>query len=429
MFNFLSKQEEDTLIYKKENVLLNMIAIPYFGVYSPNYTFMVPVNVQHGDKITQSQFDRFPSPLQGTLSEFNKQYNVPIDFFLITFDGSFLYSKYIDSHMNDLLRLNVVHHPYIFYDVKNLDRDHSTFVFTSLFKAPKDYILETQEFDGMRINPNPQNFITDDNKKEIILHKSNDNFPAISPNNCAFLISLHNHIFTVYLTTAVVYKNKIVKLMIAQCNIIMNNECLILSPFLETFYNFTDFQQTEEVIKNFLVQLITNKDNYLSVIKLLFGYFLSESEEKLNKDTKNCIIKIFKILYKKNANIMNNINAPLNNNSDDFSLFLKEESAILYDSPDTDFYYNNICYFIWYCYGCPQIPNFGENILLFNYNDNGMFQKEIILKYIRYMSNTVESFVFSYLYFIKENSKLKINEKDIFVYINNSGEGKKCIYD
>ncbi len=54
------------------------------------------------------------------------------------------------------------------------------------------------------------------NIQDIILHNSEDGTPAISPNNCSFLISLNSSVISMYTITLLPNKGEFSKVVIAK---------------------------------------------------------------------------------------------------------------------------------------------------------------------------------------------------------------------
>jgi hypothetical protein len=337
--------------YKKECELLNMSAVPTFGVYSPDYTFFVPVNILHTSHIDEHLCDTFPRPLQNSFLNFIQSYNVPTDYFLMCLDGSLVYSKYYYSN-TDNIRINAVLHPYIFENVKSLSKDHQTVAFTSLYKNDYfDNIIDTYEDDGLRINPD--SFVGDVNKKEVILHNTDDNTPALSPNNSAFLINLDDNLIRFYLVSAITYNKKIVRLMIAECTVVTNQECILTSPLLKTMNQFSGSQGEDfrEVLNE--IDLIVK--TYENALLFINGYAIDSMKSK--SSIKDSIVTLFRTFTNS-----------LNDN----------------ESRKGEFYYSHLCNYIWKGFNKPSIPNFGESVLLDDYNDNGLMVFSCLFKYIKY---------------------------------------------
>jgi hypothetical protein len=378
--------------YQKENHLLNMIAVPYLGVYSQNYTFLMPCNILHSNKISEKIYNNFPENLKSNYFEINNKYSLDIDYFLITLDGSYLCSKYSNNNPNGVLRLNYVPHPYIFYNVNSLEKDHVTNIYSCLYahNGHENYLKETNEFDGMRINP--EKFICDENKKEIILHKSDDNLPALSPNNCAFLINTNKVYFTIYNLTLVTYKNKIVKFMITQFNILLYND---IKLFSELFIGLNNFNSKDrESVSLFVNNLYNFSLNFKSIVKNIFGYYCSKDVGREE------IKKIFNYIFRK-----------------DFH-FEEENFLLLEEGNISQFYLDEIWFFIWHNMIRLNIPNLGENI----FDCDKEYKLEILKKYLRSFLKEFDYFIDSYIVFISDiYENIQIKDEEVLIK-NNLGK-------
>lgn len=342
--------------YTRENTLLNMVAVPYFGVYSENYTFYHPIKTFFTEKVTQEMYDSFPEIMRRNISQILNNHNIPLEYLHVTIDGSAVSSKYTNNTQNGFLRLNFIPHPYIFSDVTNLNKNHETNIFSGIFtnQANQNYIQETNEFDGLRLNP--MELINDINKKEIILHSTQEGFPAISPNNCAILVNINSCFFSLYNMTLVTLKNKIVKMVITQFYFInTTNFTLIDSYILNTGNNSKEISEL-----SFNIEMIRN------IIETTSNSFLNKNFDKnVIKNMFNCILNMEELQQS----------------------YLVEEYYFIESSNDKsiDFYYEDLCKFIWQFFGCPNIDNFGEEILYLNQSDSNyrLFSIEIVKKYLR----------------------------------------------
>lgn len=423
------------ILYQKENSLLNMVAVPYFGVYSNNYTFCMPCNVLHSEQISNEIFSQFPENLQKHFIEFQKNYNVDLDYFLVTLDATFMCGKYAQSE-SGFLRVNFVPHPYIFYDVSSLNQDHKTNIFTAIFseESSSNYLKETNEYDGLRINP--AKLICDENKKEIILHRSGDNFPALSPNNCSILINTNKVFFTLYNMTLITYKNKIVKCMVAQYNFFLYNDIKLFSPILNTLNNFCNEALADVLVNlsgqsgvinwalNIIFAFFSNK---MRIEDEDYGYVMKNSAGNLDSINvnlglmdniyhtenyrtycKDVIKNIFTFYFLKNIKTFQSSNDFMQSIylqkseihlDDDFVIVNDEDAKLL-----SEFYFNDVCYFIWSNLGCPKIPNFGKDVL---FSTGSLYTIEILQKYLKKSQFDIRNLLSSYIIFIKEVFKMK----------------------
>ena len=134
--------------YQHQCKLLNLISIPYIGVYSPGYEFMIPILALSKPQINEVSDLNLPNCLKYALSEFTSSTtDVPIEYFLISVDGSFVVEESnLSCNSSEMKRLNLVIHPYLFYNLTSLNKDHTSKVSNMLYKNDNfDYIAETRE--------------------------------------------------------------------------------------------------------------------------------------------------------------------------------------------------------------------------------------------------------------------------------------------
>ena len=405
--------EKFNLQFSRINSLLNMIAVPYLGVYSNSYTFMIPINVLKKTQIKKNSFECFPKNLKKHLTEFNS--DIEFDHFMITLDGSYLISQHTNT---EFLRMNFVPHPYIFHDINNLEQDHHTYIFSCLYSEDSfhdSYIRETFESDGLRINP--EIFLTDQNKQEIILHKSYDNTPAISPNNCSFLININKSYFTFYSLTTVTYMNKLVKFCIVQFNVFNNIDVLALSPLLESFIDI--HLENFGLVKSFLSNIYNSIENFKYIFYVLFTNLSTKANEKEKEFNRMLFLRnLFdSIFFRQKGEYDDSINFSKRDVYDDKSNYNKNEGE--YDKEYEKlfyFHFKSLCYFIWINMGKFNVSGLGEKIL--NSSD-ALYFLEIVKTYMNYIYKELDFFFSSYVAFFTdaiENENLKydeISQKDI----------------
>jgi hypothetical protein len=410
--------EKFNLQFSRINSLMNMIAVPYLGVYSNTYTFMIPINVLKKNQIAKNSLELFPENLKKHLADLKSE--IEFDHFMITLDGSYLISQH---NKTDFLRMNFVPHPYIFHDIKNLEKDHHTYIFSCLYSEDPfhdSYLRETFESDGLRINP--EVFMSDQNKKEIILHKSYDNSPAISPNNCSFLINVNKSFFTFYSLTAVTYMNKLVKFSVVQFNIFNHIDVLALSPLLESFIGL--HLENFGLIRSFLSNIYNSIENFKYVFYALYTNLSRQAIVKEKEfNSLSFLRNLFNSIYfRKKCEYDDSIYFRTRGDYNDTSNYMlnegvdiKEYEKIFY------FHYNSLCYFIWFNMGKCNISELGEKIL--NSSDPSYFV-EIVKIYMNYIFKGLDFFFSTYVAFFAdeiENENLKydgMSHYDINSYNN-----------
>jgi len=254
--NEITNQNYD---YSNMNNMLGMLTMPYLGIYGQDYTFFSPIKCFYNKNPNIYLVNSFPEKLQENLRNFRKNFNVEIDYFDITLDGSFIFYKFHKTNITHHLRVNTVLHPYLFYNIDNLtfNREHKTSCFCALFTDQNqvdlniNYISDTGEVDGLRINPDW--ILNDENNKTVILHDSGDGFPALSPNNMAFLMDLKNCFFSFYLMTVSTYGNKVIKLMISRFTLLINSEIPLLKNLNNVFNLMNNSNYIYEKVKENMI--------------------------------------------------------------------------------------------------------------------------------------------------------------------------------
>ena len=277
--NFNNNNNISFNYYNKECSLLQMLSIPYLGVYSDDYTFMSPtLNIK-----LQTPPKNLPKTIKNKLKKL--PLNLEPSFFHITLDGSNLYKNYNQRIINDkFARINVIPHPYIFYNVNLIKGgEHVTHVYASIYTRKQnnyeDFIKESNEGDNVRINPECD-FLDKSLKREIILHLSDDGFPAISPNNLSILLNLNCQIISFYLIIVGTYKNSPCKFCVVEFLIFPNfyqNE--IFKDLYKSFVKNND--NTQDILLNCSLTYLI----YSNIFKKVFFYFFDEIIQCKNADS------------------------------------------------------------------------------------------------------------------------------------------------
>lgn len=366
--------------YDLECKVINMRAIPYFGVYSPDYTFMDPINIIHKSKINEELRSTFPNKLNYCLNQYIHNYKTPIEYFHITYDASYMCHKY----NNDILRINAVLHPYIFQNVKDYN-NHKTIAFISIYRKNEFQILnDSMENDGLRIDPDC--FICEDNKKQIHLHSCDDQIAAISPNNCAFIIDTRETLSSFYVVCGVHFGNKITKLMICEAVIVNNHDILLFSNILESLFIYSNSDKSDTSKLTLSNSLNTFKMIFKNISKYISNIYIDRLNDNQTQEIMN---KIFMILFMNTNNLYYN----------------------------TNYYYNYLCNFLWRKFDCPNITNFGEKILLYDYQDENNFIAHCLTNFIGNLSNTYIAIIDQYLFLLNQPINIDINNLQIYFKI------------
>ena len=359
--------------YNNECKILQMLSIPYLGVYSDDYIFMNPtLNI-----ISQTPPKNLPKIIKKNLKKL-PQYLEP-SYFHITLDGSNLYKNYNQRIINDkYTRINVIPHPYIFYNVNlTKGKEHVTHVYASIYTRDQnnyeDFIKESNEGDNVKINPNCD-FLDRSLKREIILHLSDDGYPAISPNNLSILLNLNCQIINFYLIIVGTFRNSPCKYCVVEFLIFPNfyqNE--IFKGLYKSFIK--NDNNTQDILINCSLTYLI----YSNIFKKVFFYFFDEIIQCKNTDS-------YKELYK---TIFTTIFDYDNSNLD------KDQQMIDLTNIG-NFYFENLISFVEFLFEDKEhkIKNYGYDIL------SNCFEKEyileIIIKYINFHIKYISDIFFSF---------------------------------
>jgi len=216
------KKSQSFINYNNRCDFLKMLAIPYVGVYSSDlYLFMNIESVFLKHSLTHLDKRNFPQKLNDYLFNIeNKYQNLPVDYFNIVYNSDILYENYFPQNKDDknaYLRMNLALHPYIFYNINGIEKEHKTYTIPALFKSnDKDGIIMCDDKEKDRLIIDPTYYDFENHKRELLLHDTNGGVPGLSPNNCGFLVSLYENNLLVYFTCLVLYGGKVIKLMVAQ---------------------------------------------------------------------------------------------------------------------------------------------------------------------------------------------------------------------
>jgi hypothetical protein len=364
--------------------ILNMTSIPTFGQYSEDYTFLEQVLILKSN----SQPDNIPQNLKTKIDNLKDEVNINPDYFHITLSTSSLLSPKSEKEVNSSYTLlNLISHPYIFYNCDlNKDKEHRTVVYCALFTDEEeiDTIQEHKDKDILRINPECK---LNDNqlKREIILHLSEDGFPSLSPNNCGILINLNAQIINFYVVVCGTYGEKIVKIFVGNFVIIPNANNSVL---IGDLYNKMVKEKNKEELGT---ELILFRNKFIDYMNYVFNFGLNEIVNNAQnlEDIKQCITKAFSIIF----------NFSINDEDDDNSKKIHEKELINMQN----YYYHNVCNFICNLYKDSKTvdKNFGEKFLELSLKEK--YIQELLLKYAQYNISRINHIILNYEFFIFEN--------------------------
>ena len=270
--------------YNKQCEILQMFSIPYFGTYNIEYNFINPILCLENPTMPKNLPNNINKKITSTL----KKYNIPFNFFHITADASSLYNKSNQRIIEcNEVRLNLVPHSFIFQNLKNkLTSDYEIPVFPCLFKFKSDYdiIKETEENDNLIINPKCELY---DKKLErrIILHRTKEGDPAISPNNISILFNLNCQIIHFYLIILGTNRGKISNG--CCCEYVIMPNAFNCKLFMDMNISFMNAINVENILENIYKSKMIYNDNFKNVIE----YFLYEIICRYKENRNITIIK------------------------------------------------------------------------------------------------------------------------------------------
>ena len=384
--------------YNKQCEILQMFSIPYFGTYNIEYNFINPILCLENPTMPKNLPNNINKKITSTL----KKYNIPFNFFHITADASSLYNKSNQRIIEcNEVRLNLVPHSFIFQNLKNkLTSDYEIPVFPCLFKFKSDYdiIKETEENDNLIINPKCELY---DKKLErrIILHRTKEGDPAISPNNISILFNLNCQIIHFYLIILGTNRGKISNG--CCCEYVIMPNAFNCKLFMDMNISFMNAINVENILENIYKSKMN--DNFKNIIQ----YFLYEiiyyykQNRSLIKDEwfKNFFINGFKNIFDFGDNGLVNEdihNIDINNMC--------------------EFYYNYLLIFIANLFGDEELKIEKYAIDIINCSLKDYYIVDIIGKFINFHLSRINKIFNSYQnyieYFqlfdiIKENARIE----------------------
>ena len=366
----------------KQCSLLNMPAIPTFGIYDRNeYLLMDSFHILKSQRMMP---DNLPPLLFKNIKLlFQKNKKIIPEFYHITLDANRLYSNSNERIIEtNVARINLVAHPYIFSN-HNISQTSKTHINCAIFKESDELgtILESNEEDGIKINP--EEIISSKLNREIIIEIDQDKKKLyLGPNNCSFLINLNSQIINFYCIVLGTHNNTITKCFIGNYVIIPN---AFKSNILKiTSQNLLNYQNNHDLFLNLLVGQLSYNDSLMSILFYFLDIIIKNNSYTRNiEGIKIFFIKGFKLIYEFDKNNDNH----------------KEHEQDLYNIGN--FYFDQIKKFINYIYeGSEYIENFSEKVLLCSLKNNYII--EIIIKYIDFHLSRINNIICSYFDYFNE---------------------------
>lgn len=394
MENIISCNDNDDSINNNPEItpfsdqcdVLKMISIPTFGKYSQEYSFLEQVLILK----SESQPEYLPPKIKTKIDNLKTKYpKINPDYFQITLSTSTLLSPTKEEEINSSYTLlNLLSHPYIFYNCK-LNQEHKSVVYCAAFTDEEelDTIKEPEDKDILRINPECE--LNDYQlKREVILHLSQDGYPSLSPNNCGLLVNLNAQIINFYVVVCGTYGDEIVKCFVGNFIIIPNANNSVL------FGDLYNKMIKEKNKQNLGIELILFRNKFKENMDYIFNFGVDQiiSNAKNLEDIKKCILKIFSLIY--------DFSIKGNEDDDSEEILHKKELECM-----QEYYYNNVCNFICNLYKDSKFvdQNFGEKYLESCLKKK--YLEELLMKYAQYSISRINHIILKYMSFIfdKEN--------------------------
>ena len=400
-------QISNTLLksYKNQCQILQMFSIPYFGTYDSEYNFINPILCLENKTIP----NHLPKHINQKITKTLNKYNIPFNFFHITADASSIYNKSNQRIIGcNEVRLNLVPHSFIFQELKGkLTSDYQISVFPSLFLYKSDYdiIKETEEKDNLKINPKCELY-EKELERTIILHRTREGIPAISPNNISVLFNLNCQLIHFYIVILGTNRGKISNGCF--CEYIIMPNAFNCRLFMEMSLSFMNAINVENILENIYKSKMIYNDNFKNVIE----YFLYEIICKYKENRNVAIIKDwFKEFFIKG---FNNIFDFGDNGLDDEISHQNDIDNM------SEFYYNYLLTFIAKLFGDEELKVENYAIDIINCSLKDYYIVDIIEKFINFHISRINIIFNSYQHYL-EYFKLfdSIKEKSRAEYINN----------
>ena len=396
-------------IFKEYCPTLGLYAMPTFGIYqSDEYQIMKVFSAFHSSEIPK----HLPLFLQQKLKAIEQSHNVKdFSFLHVTYDANEIVcnNKNEDWNENKFLRLNVICHPFIFYNC-NLNQEHHSVAYVSGFTEDNSFhsVKDSMENDGVRVDLHKWDSeisLSDQRfKREVILHSTEHGGPALSPNNCGILINFNNqliHFYIVVLGIGLGSCDEIVKCCVEEVIIIPNGQqCEILNTLYKTVNEYTNIEDIQNVINPYIDEITTSYlnsynmtiINNINSVTTFSGY-------------KELIITMFKEIYK--------FNKEQSYNTNDFISFISQ------------FYFESFRVFVHEMFNDSllSLKNFYEDFINYLIQENDL--QFLVEKYIQFHINSIETILNGYYHYICGKEKINKGKDNITikkVFLKNTRE-------
>jgi len=380
----LNEDEDDKEIstYTNKCELLKMITVPTFGKYSVDYSFLEQILILK----SPSKFENMPEIMQKKLDNLKQRYpKLEPEYFHITLGNVLIRPSNVDELKDSFDVLNLLAHPYIFYDC-SLNKEHSSEIYCAAFTDENEIgtIKQGEGWDILRVNPDCN---LDDNqlKREIILHMSSDGYASLSPNNCAILINFNAQIINFYVIVCGTYGGQIVKCFVGNYVIIPNAQNSVM------FGDLYDKIMKDKKRYNVAQELIILKNKFREYMNYIYNFGLNEISKLDNiENVKFCILKAFSFIFDFSSS-----------QDDENSKKLHEKELMNMEA----FYYYNFLNYIGtlYEFSSKIDPNFNEKLVISSIKNK--YIEELLIKYREYNLKRFNNIISNYGLCLYENKE------------------------
>ena len=380
----LNDEEDDKEIetYSNKCELLKMITVPTFGKYSEDYSFLEQILILK----SPSKFENMPEIMQKKLDNLKQKYpKVEPEYFHITLGNALIRPSNIDELKNSFEVLNLLAHPYIFYNC-SLNKEHRSEIYCAAFTDENEIgtIKQREGADTLRLNPDCN---LDDNqlKRDIILHMSHDGYASLSPNNCAILINFNAQIINFYVIVCGTYGGQIVKCFVGNYVIIPNAQNSVM------FGDLYDIIMKDKKKYNVAQELIILKNKFKEYMNYIYNFGLNEISKLDNiENVKFCILKAFSFIF------------DFSSSEDDENSKKVHEKEL--NNMEAFYYYNFLNYIgTLYEFSSKVDPNFNEKLVISSIKNK--YIEELLIKYREYNLQRFNNIISNYGFCLYANKE------------------------
>ena len=380
----LNDEEDDKEIetYSNKCELLKMITVPTFGKYSVDYSFLEQILILK----SPSKFENMPEIMQKKLDNLKQKYpKVEPEYFHITLGNVLIRPSNIDELKDSFEVLNLLAHPYIFYNC-SLNKEHRSEIYCAAFTDENEIgtIKQREGADTLRLNPDCN---LDDNqlKRDIILHMSSDGYASLSPNNCAILINFNAQIINFYVIVCGTYGGQIVKCFVGNYVIIPNAQNSVM------FGDLYDIIMKDKKKYNVAQELIILKNKFKEYMNYIYNFGLNEISKLDNiENVKFCILKAFSFIF------------DFSSSEDDENSKKVHEKEL--NNMEAFYYYNFLNYIgTLYEFSSKIDPNFNEKLVISSIKNK--YIEELLIKYREYNLQRFNNIISNYGFCLYANKE------------------------